>query len=356
MPRPNRGAYLHYRPERSCYYIHWTESGRSKKRSADTDDREQAEAALVAFIAERHRHGRPAGPRHPDQYPIDEALNLYGEEREQTAAAPARIGYAIDALMTFWGGNMVGAISDATCRAYAKYRGVSDGSIRRELGVLRAAINLAHRQGRLINVPHVPLPARPQGKTRCLSGEEAMRLVKASRRCRSSAGLDYASAARGYLPLFILLALYSGARKEAILSLRWPQVDMKRWTIDFNAPELRRTNKRRAIVSVPRGLKVLLRLARARGTELGYVLHQDGERLLDVKKSFARACRDAGLKDVTPHTLRHTCATWMAQAGVSLWEIAGWLGQTHARTTELYAHHSPDHQQAALHVLNRGRK
>ncbi|WP_394648907.1 tyrosine-type recombinase/integrase [uncultured Sphingomonas sp.] len=355
MPRPNRGAYLKYRADRDCYYIHWTEDGRSQKRSAGTGDREQAEAALASFIGERHRRGRPAGPCHPDHFPIADALSLYGDLHGPTTAAPDRIAYAIDALLPFWEGSMAGDISDETCRAYAEHRGRSEGTVRRELGVLRAAINFAHRRGRITNAPHVELPDRPEGKSRCLTDAEVVRLVVASRRLRSTAGLDYASAARMHLPLFILLAFYTGARKEAILSLRWPQLDMKRWTIDFNEPGRKRTNKGRAVIPVPRGLKVLLRLARERGTELGYVLHQDGKRIHDVKKSFARACRDAGLEDVTPHTLRHTCGTRLARQGVSLWDIAGWLGQSHARTSELYAHHHPDHQQAALRVMNRGR-
>ena len=39
--------------------------------------------------------------------------------------------------------------------------------------------------------------------------------------------------ARLHLPLFILIGLYTGARKEAILSLRWSQVDLTSNRIDF---------------------------------------------------------------------------------------------------------------------------
>jgi integrase len=38
---------------------------------------------------------------------------------------------------------------------------------------------------------------------------------------------------RLYLPLFIVLGLYTGARKEAILSLRWPQIDLENKRINF---------------------------------------------------------------------------------------------------------------------------
>jgi len=48
-----------------------------------------------------------------------------------------------------------------------------------------------------------------------------------------------------------------------------------------------------------------------------------------VKKGFGLAVELAGLSDdTTPHTLRHTCATWLMHDGVDKWEAAGFLGMT----------------------------
>jgi integrase len=58
---------------------------------------------------------------------------------------------------------------------------------------------------------------------------------------------------------------------------------------------------------------------------------------------------------VTPHVLRHTCGTWLAQSAVPLDKIGGWLGHTDTRTTRLYAHHHPDHMNEALDALDRRR-
>ena len=77
----------------------------------------------------------------------------------------------------------------------------------------------------------------------------------------------------------------------------------------------------------------------------------NGERVLSVKKSFRNAVDAAGLVDVTTHTLRHSGATWMAQQGVDMWQIAGYLGHTEQRTTGLYAHHSPDYLEDAKRAL-----
>ena len=132
-------------------------------------------------------------------------------------------------------------VTPQTCARYAEKRGRSKGTVRRELGVLRAAINYAHRSGRITRPVAVELPERPEPRDRWLTRKEAARLIRAARTPQ----------ARLYLPLFILIGLYTGRRKEAILSLRWPQVDLETGRIDFELAGRRRTNKKRGIVPIP---------------------------------------------------------------------------------------------------------
>ncbi len=49
--------------------------------------------------------------------------------------------------------------------------------------------------------------------------------------------------------------------------------------------------------------------------------------------------------------LRHTAATWMAQKGVLMWEIAGLLGNTVEVVTRTYAKHSPEHLRRATEAI-----
>ncbi len=347
MPRRSRGPYLKYLPERRCYYIFWSEAGVTKRKSARTGDRGEAEKALADHIADRRRTGKDgSGPLDPSELTVDDVLSLYGEMHAPTTAAPKRIAYAVHALLTFWSGRTLDQVSKQTCKAYARSRERAAGTVRRELTALRAAINFAHEEGRLTRPVPVWLPEAPPGKDRWLTRAEAATLLNAAR----SAGRG----ARLYLPLFILIALYTGARKEAILSLRWRQIDLERRLIDF-AGEARQTNKRRARIPIPDRLMTFLRLARLRSSEAGYVIHRDGRRLGDIKRAFASACRGANLAEVSPHTLRHTCGTWLAHRGVPLFEIGGWLGHSHERTVELYAHHSPDHLLRAKRAADRRR-
>ena len=272
-----------------------------------------------------------------------DALEIYAIDHGRALTNPERVGYSIKALAPFFGNLNIADITPETTKAYCVFRGVSDGTLRRELGVLRAAINHVHRSGKLTRQVAVTLPKKPLGKDRWLARQEAAALLNAARRV---------SRRRLHLPLFILIGLYTGARKGAILGLRWPQIDLERGRIDFNEPGRKRTNKGRPIIPIPKGLLWFLKKARERGSDLGYVVNIDGRRIGDIKKSFNSACIAAGLNNVTPHTLRHTAGTWMAQAGVPMWQIAGFLGHSHERTSELYSHHHADHLREAREALD----
>src|SRR5262249_36618713 len=187
---------------------------------------------------------------------------------------------------------------------------------------------------------------REPGRDRWLTRSEAAKLLWESRREVKS---------RLHLPLFILIALYTGARRGAILGLQWSQVDLVRGRIDFNEPGRARPNKRRPIIPIPRGLLWFLRAAQRRASS-PFGIAYDGQAVKRIRRSFRGACRRAGLTDVTPHVLRHTAGTWLAQAGVDLHQIGGWLGHSNEGTTELYAHHHPDYFDAAKRAMERGIK
>lgn len=344
MPRPARGPYLEWNPDRGRWYMLYRDGGRTRERSTGSADREEANRQLAEFILDRQRR-RSAGPCDPREFPIAEALALYGAEQAPAAADPHRIGYAIAALLPYWGERMAGDITKQTCRGYLRHRDKSIGTMRRELGTLRAAVNYAKGEGRITWAPTVHLPAKPEGKDRWLRREEAAKLLNAARNGHDST--------RPYLPLFILIGLYTGARKGAILSLRWPQIDLEAGRINFNEAGAARTSKGRAHLPIPERLLTFLKLARRRGTDLGYVVHRDGKRVGNIKRAFNTACSEASLEDVTPHTLRHTRGTWLAQAGVPLDKIGGWLGHTDTRTTMLYAHHHPDFMEEARIAADR---
>ena len=80
------------------------------------------------------------------------------------------------------------------------------------------------------------------------------------------------------------------------------------------------------------------------------VCHYDGVQAKKLRRSWATIRKAAGLgDDVTPQVLRRTCVTWLLQAGVPTWEVAGFVGMSEETVRAVYGHHSPDHQAKAVH-------
>jgi len=67
-----------------------------------------------------------------------------------------------------------------------------------------------------------------------------------------------------------------------------------------------------------------------------------GRRISRVKSAFVAACKRADIEDYTPHTLHHTCASWMVMEGRSLMEVRDILGYSTVKMTERYAHLAPE--------------
>ena len=71
-------------------------------------------------------------------------------------------------------------------------------------------------------------------------------------------------------------------------------------------------------------------------------IRRSGQRIGSIKNSFASAYERAGIKGCTPHTLRHTCASWLVMSGRPLIEVRDLLGHSTIKMTERYAHLAPE--------------
>jgi integrase len=81
----------------------------------------------------------------------------------------------------------------------------------------------------------------------------------------------------------------------------------------------------------------------------------NGAAVKSVKTGFRSAVRLARLSTqsgkVTPHTLRHTAATWLMQRGADPWKAAGFLGMSVEVLLDTYGHHHPEFLQEAAAVI-----
>ena len=98
-----------------------------------------------------------------------------------------------------------------------------------------------------------------------------------------------------------------------------------------------------------------MRRWQAQGIIKKHFVEFNGKPVKSVKTAFKRAVELAGLElPASPHTLRHTAATWMMQNGVDLWSAAGFLGMSVEILQRVYGHHHPDHLHDATHGISYG--
>lgn len=339
MPQHAKGPRLYRRKDTGIYIIRDTGRG---DQSTGVRDRQGAEAALGRYLAERDR---PRGPATPDQMTVAEALVIYGRERAPKVKDPQRIAYAIEALVPFWGELPVSAIRDTTVGRYTVARDRAPGTIRKELGVLKAALRYCADKGYLVNPPGVELPPKPEAKDRWLTRSEFARLLRAAWRNPKAK----------HLARFMLVALYTGTRKTVVLNLRYMPSATGGW-VDTGSGILHRrgsgqaeTRKRTPKARIPRQLLGHLRRWEKNGAR--YVVEIDGNRVGSIKTAWKTATNTAGFDNVTPHTLRHTAITWAMQRGAKPADVCSYFGVSLETLQRVYWHHHPDFQESAVQAM-----
>jgi integrase len=135
---------------------------------------------------------------------------------------------------------------------------------------------------------------------------------------------------------FLRLALLTGARKGAILRMRFADVDLGRsvWTI----PPSDSKNKHSVHVPlVPEAVDVIRsRLVASNGHEYVFPGRGGVGHWTDPKKPLGKVFAAAGFKDVRLHDLRRTFGSWQAAHGSSELLIGKSLGHRNTRSTAVY--------------------
>lgn len=373
MPQKRKGARLYLRKGsggREPEYI-IRDSGRPDRRTGcGPRDLQRAEEALATYIAARQQQDA-AQNRHrdPAAVPVADVLLAYWNNRSADVARPAEFQARLRRLNEALGSHTVDDITEALLRSYAKGRSAS--AARRELQDLRAAIRMA-ADGRLIQyaVP-VWMPAKAAPRERWLTRDEAAKLIWNCWRYRETQKGKPGRYTRRHVAIYILVGIYTGTRAAAICQASLtPQpgrgyVDLDSGRFWRTPPGERVTKKRKPTITMPPRLTALLRrhfaAEKNRRKSVGragpcHVIEWNGKAVGDVDKAFARACAAVGIHGVSPHTLRHTCATWGMQNGADPWELCGMLGMTMETLERVYGHHSPDHMTSVHKAFSQGRR
>jgi integrase len=188
---------------------------------------------------------------------------------------------------------------------------------------------------------------------RFLSGEERAQLAIALDRAERAPWGNNDYVAPGAVTAIRLLEL-TGARCGEIVGLEWSMVDLERSCLRL--PDSKTGAK--VIPLSPQAVAFLRELERkaSKGAEggkpRGWVCVGDrGGPVHNIERAWRSIRKRAGLEDVRLHDLRHSAASDMAAAGLSLPIIGRVLGNKSTQTTARYAHLAEQHGHDAARVM-----
>jgi integrase len=319
---------------RNVWNAEWRDpGGRRRRASLGTVDRLEAVARVRALDAKLKADRQPS---------VITVAHAWQGKRDSlgTRAAGSAMDSRGKAVLPHFGAMRADLIPEEEIDRYITARrasGRNDGTIVGELKQLRASLAWAARKGLIVKAPYVHTPSTPAPRDLRLTRDQAATFLQAIE--------------LPHLRLFVVIALTTAARKQAILDLTWSRVDLDRGVLHLPDPDRPHAGKTRPTVPINATLAKALSEAQKAAT-IDHVIEWSGHRVGNVKESFKAAAARAGMPWITPHVLRHTAASWMAESGVPMQEIAQYLGHSDSRITEgTYARMSPLYLAGAAKAL-----
>tara|TARA_R110002049_G_scaffold114921_2_gene266562 strand:- start:2093 stop:3256 length:1164 start_codon:yes stop_codon:yes gene_type:complete len=209
-------------------------------------------------------------------------------------------------------------------------RGYAAGTCNRVLIVLRYGFTLALRWG-IHGIEQNPAKELKDLKEdnrieRFLTPEQTRRLLAAMRHSQNP-----------LLSPIVAFLIYTGARKREVFDARWGDIDIARklWRIPKT-----KSGKVRHVPLSAGAVQVLEKQRTYGGQEEEYVFTnpRTGRPFVSIFHGWDTARKRAGLPDLRLHDLRHSFASFLVNAGRSLYEVQELLGHADIRTTARYAH------------------
>jgi integrase len=198
----------------------------------------------------------------------------------------------------------------------------------RVLALLSKMFNLSIRWGWRTDNPAKGIERnQEQKRNRYLSADELVRLTVALAEHHDQQAAN-----------IIRLLLLTGARRGEVQAARWEQFDLKAGIRLKPGSTTKQKTEHRVPLSAP-ARQLLRELWENASLDAEYVFpgRSDGHRI-EIKADWAALCKAAGITGARIHDLRHTYASLLASAGLSLPIIGALLGHTQPATTARYAH------------------
>ncbi len=214
---------------------------------------------------------------------------------------------------------------------------LSNASINRHKAAISGVLTYGCRRGYMKTNPAklVPYLEENNERIRFLSEAERTRLFSS---CRASQW--------DKLYLLVLLAITTGARKGELTKLRWDDIDFVRRTAYVSTTK----NGQPKVLPLTDSVIRELQLFDTKDSSLIFASRIKYDVPYCFTKPWKKALEDADIKDFRFHDLRHSCASYLAQSGASLLEIADVLGHKQISVTKRYSHLCIEHK---VSLINR---
>lgn len=248
-------------------------------------------------------------------------------------------------LLPFFGRIKLDKIKTVDIERYKSEKlqsGQSPKSVNNHLIALSKCLNVAKDWDIIITGPKIRLLKTPPQSFDFLDEQECQLLI------------DNCS---GMVRDMVIVALKTGLRLGELLALRWEDIDFSNQIITVQRSVTRgiigspKSNKIRHIPFFDEINFILSNIA----NRDGFVFGEGGIPLKPITclRWLNKSCKQAGIKTVGWHDLRHTFASHLAQRGISILIIKELLGHSDVKTTMRYAHLSGCATKEAVGSLNR---
>jgi len=227
--------------------------------------------------------------------------------------------------------------------AHLAERGASGTTCARKLASIREYFRFLDVQGLVAKNPTlgVQTPKKERGSRTALRADEYTKLL-------SLAGAN----PRDYAILQVFLQ--TGSRVSELCALTREDVDFERRLLRIASGKGMKT---RSIELEKKGIQAIKSYLAVRPASLSdtLFLNYQGEPLSErgVRKMVAKYLKASGItKKISPHSLRHTFATYKAERGVSPYVLREWLGHARLDTTQIYVHMARENTKKAMEATS----
>jgi len=247
-----------------------------------------------------------------------------------------RYKFSIKKLSPFFDNKKLKDISKKDIDIYKgeRIKNVTGSTINRDLACLKKMFNNAIAENILEHNPvkNVEFFKEPKKSFNHLSEDDASSLIDA---CDTDA-----------IKTFVILGLHMGLRKNEILSLKWEEVNLSDKLIVL------KDTKNNKEDFLPLNETVFEHL-KQKDRKSDYVIcKEDGKRYKDLRETWARIIKKAGLSHYTPHDMRHTFATTLIREGADLMAVKELGRWSDLKLVERYAFVAKDHRTRVINKLD----